>query len=229
MTQVSESTAPLVLADKARRLAALARAKSENEGANQDQVRLQGQLAKLTGELATLEAVLATHRQLNAAGVPVAELPDLTVAVRELRDQVSRIGRPTWQYMMGRVKSVTRSHEDISEADAAAWRTWAQAQVDALPLALVPRLGFERGATEQRVKRLRALGIDPPRVGAIGEFKTLLGRVREDLERFEGSDVDSVLQRFAQGRVLLANLSDEDLALLRSEPALRDQLYLALS
>lgn len=226
---MSESTTPLVLAERARRLAALARAKSETEEASQDQVRVQTQLAKLHTELARLKSTLAVRRQLGEVGVPLADLPDLKTAAQELRDQVSRIGRPTWQYFMGRVKSLTQSTERIAEANAASWQDWSQTQIAALPLALVPRLGFQRGATEQRVKRLRALAASPPGPGTIKEFRAVLGGVRDELDRVETSSLDSVLTKFTNGRVLLADLSDEDLALLRSESVLRDQLYVALS
>lgn len=226
---MSDLSSALSLAEKARRLAALARAKRESETESQDQVRFEAQIAKLTVEMGTLNKALATHRRLESAGVPVNSLPDLKRAPRELRDQVSRIGRPTWQYINARVTSLAKAHVAIIESDTAAWQAWARDQISGLPLALVPRLGFERRSTEGRVATLRKLASAAPIPASLSEFQSLFERVENDLKRVESAGVDAVLARFVQGRMLLADLSEEELALLRSENALRTQLYVALS
>jgi hypothetical protein len=226
---MSDTSPVLSLADKARRLATLARVKREAETDSQDQVRFVNQLDKLTRELDKLRTALATHRRLESDGVVTNGLPDLVKEPRDLRDQVTRIGRPSAQYVSARVTSVGRAHVAITQADTTAWRAWAESCIGRLHLALIPRLGLERGAAENRVKQLRRLAGSAPSPGDMAEFRMLIARLEEDLARVERGGVDPVLARFVDRRILLADLGDDELALLRSDEALRDQLYVSLS
>ncbi|HEY3547730.1 MAG TPA: hypothetical protein VGK17_16785 [Propionicimonas sp.] len=226
---MSEQAAPQSLADRARRLAALARAKSETAASTADQARLSDQVRKLTAELAVLKTALDVRARLENLGVQVPTTADLRREPTLLRQEVDTIGRPTWQKIQARTKSVIRTHSDITEADTAAWREWASNRVSSLPQTLIPRLGFARGATEERVRRLRSLAASAPSLGTLAEFGTLVRRVEDDLAQVEGSGIDVVLKRFVQRRILLADLTDEDLALLRAEGSLRDQLYVSLA
>jgi hypothetical protein len=219
----------LSLADKARRLAGLARIKRDAESDSQDQVRFVNQLDKLTRELDKLRAALATHRRLESDGVVASGLPDLLKEPRELRDQVMRIGRPNAQYITARVTSVAKAHTAITDADAVAWRAWAESRIAGLDLALIPRLGLESGAADHRVKLLRKLAGSAPSLGTSTEFRVLVARIEEDLARVERGGVDPVLARFVDRRILLADLSDDELGLLRTDEALRGQLYVSLS
>ncbi len=226
---MSDNTASMSLADKARRLAALARARRESETDVQDQLRLENQLSKLTVEVRTLKAALDTHRGLKAIGVPVANLPDLTSAPNGLRDHVDRIGRPNWQYVSARVTSLSKAHAKVTEADAQAWTSWANSEIARLPRELIPRLGFDRGTTESRVATLEKLASRPPTMSSPAEFRMLLRRVEDDLQSVESAGVDAVLSRFVQGRIRLSDLSEDELELLRSDETVRNQLYLSLS
>ncbi|WP_159600119.1 hypothetical protein [Agromyces humi] len=226
---MSDHSTAMTLAENARRLAALARAKRESETDSQEQRRLQTQLEKLSIELGKLKQGLDVHRRLGSIGVPVEDLPDLMTAPREIRDQVSRIGRPTWQYINVRVARVERTSGALTMTDTQAWTAWAQAQVSSLPVALIPRLGFDRRTTESRVTNLEKLASKAPTLGAMTEFQAVLQRVKEDLEEVESAGVDAILSRFVQGRIRLSDLSEEELELLRTDETLRNQLYLSLS
>lgn len=222
---MSETT----LVEDARRLAAIARAKRESETDSQEQRRLQTQIDKLSVELARLGGGLKIHRHLAEVGVPVDNLPDLAAGPREVRDQISRTGRPTWQYINARVSRLERTNDEIALADAQAWSTWAFSQISSLATTLIPRLGSERRNAEARVLSLEKSAGKAPNIAAIDEFRFVWRRVRDELAAVESAGVNAVLNRFVQGRIRLSDLSEDELQMLRSDETLRGQLHLSLS
>lgn len=222
---MSETT----LAEDARRLAAIARAKRESETDSQEQRRLQTQIDKLSVEVVRLRKGLEIHRRLADIGAPVDNLPDLSVGPREVRDQIIRTGRPKWQYVNARVSRLERANSEMSLADTLAWTSWASGQISELPTMLIPRLGSERRITEARVQNLEKGAHRAPSLAAIDEFQLTWRRVRDDLADLESAGVNAVLNRFVQRRILLSDLSEDELEMLRSDETLRSQLYLSLS
>ena len=118
----------------------------------------------------------------------------------------------------------------MAQRDGQEWQTWAQAEIQNLPLALVPRVNFfQRESTQKRIRELRTAAASVPNVAEVRIFVQKLGAVRDELERVEGSDIDVVLGRFVNGRIRLADLTDEELAMLREDDSVSQQLYLQLS
>jgi len=222
---VSETT----LAEDARRLAAIARAKRESETDSQEQRRLQAQVDKLSSELTRLRKGLEIHRRLAEIGAPVDELTDLSAAPREVRDQINRTGRPKWQYINARVSRLERVNGELALADTQAWTSWAFGQISNLATTLIPRLGAERRGAEARVQSLEKSAGKAPSLAAIDEFQFIWRRVSDDLADVESAGVNAVLNRFVQGRIRLSDLSEDELELLRADETLRGQLYLSLS
>jgi len=218
------------LATRAKQLASRARAKTEDEKATQEHSQTETALTKLNGELTKFARVARTHRALKAAGVPVADHPDLDKPLKALRSRVDEVGRPASQFLNARTKDVTTTTAAMITQDGQAWQSWAQAEIHKLPLALVPRVSFsQRGITQQRIKELRSMAANAPSFAEVKVFEQKLDRVREELEHVECSDVDDVLSRFVNGRIRLAELTDEELAMLREDESLSQQLYLYLS
>lgn len=217
------------LAEDARRLAAIARAKRESETDSQEQRRLQTQIEKLSTELTRLRRGLEVHRRLTNIGAPVDDLSDLSAAPREVRDQINRTGRPTWRYINARVSRLERLNSELAFADTQAWSSWAFDQISNLATTLIPRLGFDRRSTEARVLSLEKTAGKAPSLAAIDEFQALWRRVRDDLAEVESAGVNAVLNRFVGGKIRLSDLSEDELDLLRSDETLRNQLYLSLS
>lgn len=222
---MSETT----LAEDARRLAAIARAKRESETDSQEERRLQGQIDKLSIELTRLRKGIEIHRRLADLGAPVDDLSDLSAAPREVRDQINRTGRPKWQYINARVSRLERVNSELALADTQAWSSWAFDQISNLATTLIPRLGFDRRSTEARVLSLEKTAGKAPSLAAIDEFQALWRRVRDDLAVVESAGVNAVLNRFVGGKIRLSDLSEDELDLLRSDETLRNQLYLSLS
>ena len=229
-TPTTGATSTIGLAARAKQLAARARAKSEDEKATQDQGQTETALTKLNSELSKFESVLRTHRALKAAGVPVADYPDLDKPVNMLRARVDQVGRPAAQFLNARTRDLITASSTMAQWDGQEWQTWAQAEIQKLPLALVPRVNFiQRESTRKRIRELRAAAASAPRVAEVRIFVQKLAAVRDELESVERSHIDAVLGRFVNGRIRLADLTDEELAILREDDSLSQQLYLQLS
>ena len=219
------------LALRARHLAALARAKSDDERETQDQTQVETALGKLNTELGKLDTVLNLHRALDRAGVPVQPLKDLDKPAKKLRDQIETIGRPTPQFLAARIRDMVKASSEIEAGDKAAWREWAEESIEQLPHSLIPRLGpADRPYVTSRIGDLKKMAVSPKlNSGDVAMFLTTLRSVRDRLGDVEESRLDAVLAKFENGRVRLADLTDDELRMLRDDGLMADQLYLELS
>jgi hypothetical protein len=226
---VSDAMPTAGLVARARRLTALARARRDDLDASQAQGQVQTALNKLDQELGTLGGALSVHRKLRAIGVLAADPGDLTQPVRRLKEQAA-LGRPTAQFLNARIKDVVGTRLAIDDANADVWRGWAAQKIEELPLALLPRVPLSgRDATGRRVTSLRMLAARKPSIPDIVQFQQYYDLVEEELTAVEGAGIDALLKRFAAGRILLADLSDDELAMLREDTSLADQLYLHIA
>jgi hypothetical protein len=215
---------------RARRLAALARAKGDDEGASQDQSQAQTALSKLGTELSGLASALAIRRSLKRAGVPVDTIMELDRPAIALRERVASQGRPTAQYLNARVRDVAGLRSEITESDKVAWRRWAEAQISSLPQALLPRLGLGQDSAKERIRKLRLAAVTTPNRSDITLFMLSLDRVRDTLAAVEDAgDLNALLARFNSngGRLRLSEVTDEDLALIRNDASLAEQIFLS--
>lgn len=218
------------LAARAKQLAARARAKAEDEKETQDQGQTETALTRLNAELSELSKVLQAHRALRNVGAPVEEKVDLMKPALALRTRVTEVGRPAAQFLHARTRDVTAAKSAMAQANRAVWQVWAAAEIDKLPLRLVPRVNLvQRESTRRRIKDLRAAAAIAPTAVEVRAFTQNLAAVREELQRVKGSEIDGVLDRFVNGRIRLADLSDDELTKLRRDEFLSQQLYLCLS
>ncbi|MUL67537.1 hypothetical protein BOO86_23905 [Mycobacterium sp. CBMA 234] len=228
---MAEATVPTSLAIRARQLAALSRAKSDDERETQDQTQVESALGKLNTELGKLDTVLKLHHKLAEVGVPVEPLKDLDKPAKKLRDQIETIGRPTLQFLTARNRDVVKACSEIEAGDRAAWRGWAEESIAQLPDGLIPRLGpADRPYVTSRISDLKKTAVSPKlNSGDVAVFVTTLQSVRDRLGDVEESHLDAVLAKFENRRVRLADLTDDELRMLRDDGTLADQLYLELS
>jgi hypothetical protein len=226
---MNDSSPGTSLAMRARRLTALARAERDDRELSQAQGQVQTALNKLDQELGALAGVLAVHRRLKQIGVPVVDPTDLEKPVGRLKEQAA-LGRPTGQFLNARTREVVGARSAIEDADAEAWRSWSTRSIEGLPLALLPRLPFtHRNATATRITSMRALAARKPSIADISQFMQYLDRVKDELGEVESAGIDSLLERFLESRILLADLSDEELEMLRADASLSDQLYVQIA
>lgn len=120
---MNDSAPSAILAERARRLTALARAKRDDLDVSQAQGQVQTALNKLDQELRTLGGVLAVHRRLKQDGVPVTAPGDLEKPAIRLKEQ-ALLGRPTGQFLNARTRDVVAASTAIENANAEAWRAW---------------------------------------------------------------------------------------------------------
>lgn len=228
---MAEEKVPTGLAIRARQLAALARAKSDDERETQDQTQVENALVKLNTGLGALGTTLNLHRTLDKAGVPVQPIKDLDRPAKRLRDQIETIGRPTLQFLTARINDVAKACNEIEAGDKAAWRGWADASIAQLPQGLIPRLGpADRPYVTSCIGELKKTAVTPKlNSGDVVVFVTTLQSVRDRLGDVEESRLDAVLDKFKNGRVRLADLTDDELRMLRDDGSMADQLYLELS
>jgi hypothetical protein len=226
-----EATVPTSLAIRARQLAALSRAKSDDERETQDQTQVENALGKLNTELGTLGTVLRLHHKLVEVGVPVEPIEGLDKPAKKLRNQIESIGRPTLQFLTARTRDVVTACSEIEAGDKAAWRGWADESIAQLPQGLIPRLGpADRPYVTSRIGELKKTAVSPKlNSGDVVVFVATLQSVRDRLGDVEESRLDAVLEKFRNGRVRLADLTDDELRMLRDDGSMADQLYLELS
>ena len=219
------------LLTRARRLTALSRAKSENAKETQEQGQAETALHNLKAELTKLDNVLAAYRKLREAGAPAPELPDLAASARRLRDHLETTGRPTHQFLNARKTDVSKAATDIAATNQQVWRSWASDQIAKLPLAALPKLNptDRQQATTTLDTLKKSAAASQVSSSEVTTFRLALANVAELLAGIEATESDTVLSRFESGRILLSLLSDDELATLRSDEALTDQLYVVIS
>ncbi|MGY1680618.1 hypothetical protein [Geodermatophilus sp. SYSU D01176] len=216
---------------RAKRLTALSRAKSENAKETQEQGQAETALYNLKAELARLENALGVYRKLREVGAPVTDLPDLAAPARRLRDHVETTGRPTHQFLNARKTDVSKAATDMAAANQQAWRSWATEEIDKLPLAALPKLNpaDRRQAASALDTMKKAAAASQISISEVTIFRVALSNAAELLANIGTTESDGILSRFQSGQILLSLLSDEDLATLRSDEALKDQLYVVIS
>ena len=226
---MSDTGTSVCLAIRAKKLAAIARGKQENENESQELSKLQGAVDKLSTELTRLRDGLIVNRKLKEIGASVAHVPNLLESPQTLKEQVESVGRPTAQSLTHRRTKLQGVVTLISESNQSAWTTWALQMVDELPSALLPKVPKpRRDETSTRIISLRKFANGIPDVAKIIQFQQAHDLVKEDLSAVESATVNPVLKRFEGGRIPLADLSDEELDLLRADESLRDQLYIQI-
>lgn len=226
---MNDASSTTSLLTRAKRLTALARAKRDNQKEAQDLGQFQTALEKLDQALQDLSRTLGVRRKLIGSGISVAEPPSLAEAARKLQAQVETVGRPTAQFMYARVKDVSTANSVIADENVRAWQAWASQKMEELPVSLVPRLNVDRrDKARTRVLNLRKWAAGPVDIGIVGQFLTAYDIVRDDLDSVGAATIDGALGRFENGRIRLSDLSDVELAMLREEDSLADQLFLTL-
>lgn len=223
---MNDMTLSVNLATRAKRLTALSRAKRDNLDKSQAQGQVQTALNRLDLGLGNLGGALKVHRKLKETGVPVTDPVGLEKPAKSLKQEAA-LGRPTAQFLQVRARGVEASCSAIDTESNSAWQTWAAARIEGLPLALLPRVHFSRrGTTQKRIFAMRALAGKKPNIPDIIQFQQWHGSVKEELGEVGDASIDSLLGRFSAGRILLADLSDAELEMLREDDSLSDQIYL---
>lgn len=206
---------PVGLLVRAKRLTSLARQAREGAEAIQDHTRTETALAKLDASLGELEAAVRLEAKLITSGVTSASGFDLTKAPKDLRRHIASVGRPSPRLLTARANDAAKAVRALSDSAAAAWATWSQARLNALPVDRMARLGFERRGVEVRVESLKRIAGAPPSADNVDAFLESYEAVSARLAKVtpEGP-LDALLAKLP---CHLDELTDDELRLLRVE------------
>jgi hypothetical protein len=214
---------------KAQTLAAVARTYAEGADEQAQRQQIDVMLTQLEREVAQLRTAVHVHAEAGTLGVPVEDLSAVIAdGLDALRTRASQ-GLPTQQALRSARDKARRGREAVESAVGTAWELWTEQQLSILQVNRAKRLGPQhRLRAEELVRRLRTAA------SASQVSVSILGQFRRDLEEFRkalasiGSDDPFVplFDRIRTERLTLADLTDDELALLRSDAEAASQIAL---
>lgn len=217
------------LLTRAKRLRAAARSKRDNQRDQQAQGQVATALNTLRGNLSELGIALALRKRLVEAGVPVSDIAGLAKPALALRDHVRDVGRPTGQFLTARSRDVARLRDEVRLANTGAWKEWATAALEEISLDELPAFGQRANGVRDRMRTLSGWASESPSGANITQFMMTLKFVKEDIAAIvDGSDPEDLWTRVSSGRVTLADLSNVELAELRSNADVASRIQLRL-
>lgn len=217
---------PTDLQSRANELEKLAKALSAEAVNQQEVARINTAIASLTGTLAELETQLAARKSMDRVDPSGAQPIDLGAPLTDLAKYNSTRGRPAPQRIHAAAQKVNQQVSDLERSNRERWQAWTAAELNRIQrhrvAALVP---VDRTATENRIRDLESAAKRPPSPSAVGTFEYNLRQVRAELDQVDLPDrVLKLLERFeSPGGVRLSELSDEELATLRSDASISAQ------
>ncbi|MEU1427338.1 hypothetical protein ABZ412_09710 [Nocardia sp. NPDC005746] len=202
------------LLTRSRRLTALARQRREGAEKIQDVTRTNTALKELDKELTALDASLKLHAFLVGKSIADEVELDLGKAPRDLRNHIDQVGRPSPQFLNARRKDAQKAREALDASAARSWADWSQAEFGGLPLARIALLGAWRMSVETAVREMRQAAGKPPTIAGVETFLSKYASVKARFDELgPTAELDEVLAKLP---CPLSDLSDEDIALLRS-------------
>lgn len=215
--------------DKALDLLARARAHADGENERRQRQQVGGLLEQVEPAVRALVNRVTAVRAAARLAVPVPDLgDDIASGLSALESHIQR-GLPSPQALRHARDRLRANASNIDTALAAVWRPWAEAHFNALELARAALLPpADRTRVDNLTRRLRQLAATPtPSAEEIGQFDREVRELRDLLDRVSPRDERlHLLSRLSCERVTLADLSDDELRLLRSERELAAQILL---
>lgn len=210
--------------EKAQELTVRARTYSDGARERDERTRIGTALADVARALTELRAAAEAYRTARDAGVPVHALTVPADLVTRSSD-----GLPSSQALVAARRRVAALSGSAREALDSSWRDWAQAELDTANFGRVSRLGIQhRHRAEDLQRRLRSTVTSKKVVAEqidgfcrdLSELEQMLTSIRED------DPVVLLLNRIRKGHTTLADLTDEEIGVLRADPAVAVQVFL---
>jgi hypothetical protein len=171
-------------------------------------------LEELSKELTALDASLKLHAFLVGKAIADEVEIDFGRAPRVLRNHIDQVGRPSPQFLKARTKDARKVREELDVSAANSWAGWSQARLSGLPLSRVALLGVWRVSVETAVREMRQAAGKPPTITSVEAFLSKYASVKTRFDRLgPTAALDAVLAKLP---CTLSDLSDQDIALLRS-------------
>lgn len=222
--------AELSLLDKALRVEGLARTYAEGANERREREQTSQALSQTETALTRLDASVRAARAATALGISIPGISETAIA--GLQNLAARAGEgmlPSPRVLQAARIKLDASRAALDRTVENAWRPWATAQIESLPLrnkAFATPSG--RHNIDQDVQDLTRLSRKLPTANEMDTFTRVLHRVRHTLENLTGDqEIASLLARLDSAHTLtLADLTDAELGLLRSQPQVADQIEL---
>lgn len=214
---------------RANRLERLAKLAQDSESDKQNLERVKLAVDKLSGTVDKLGSVLATRRALDNLHVPREITVDIASVFVSLRDAIGARGRPKPERLHRVNATVIRQIEELEEDSRSRWIKWSTHALNELPKHKVAALPQQdRARVERNVRSLEGMMRLQPSVTQVSAFNSLHRLVNEELGEIELSGpVLHVLERFTSPTGLaLGELTDADIAALRSDPSIEAQFVI---
>ena len=216
--------------EKATRLRAVAHTYAEGAKERRDREQAAAALKELEDALDALAMRVEAARAAAKLGVPVPDIASLVGrGLANLEAKSSDRLLPTKQALQAARGKLTTNRGELETALGVTWREWAAARVADIPVAKVALVSeLSRQSIEDDLRSLGAVARALPSAGDVESFERKLTRVRNVLDALESDeDIVELLARLgaAEG-VVLAALTDAELALLRGNTTVADQIVL---
>lgn len=216
--------------EKATRLRAMARTYAEGAKERRDREQAAVALKELEDALDALQARGEAARAAAKLGVPMPNIAALVGrGLASLQAKASDGLLPTKQALQAARGKLTTNRTELGTVLGAAWREWAAARVADIPVAKIALVSEPpRQSIEDDVRSVATIARTLPGAGDVESFARKLARVRDVLDALESDDeIVKLLARLrAPEGVVLADLTDTELALLRGNAAVADQIVL---
>jgi hypothetical protein len=216
--------------EKAIRLRAVAHTYAEGAKERRDREQAALALKEVEDALDALATRADAARAAAKLGVP---LPDVASLLgRGLANLEAKSGKgllPTKQALQAARGKLTNNRVELESALGGAWREWASTRVAEVPVAKVALVSeLSRQSIEDDLRSLDGIARRLPSALDVESFGRKLKRVRDVLDALESEeDIVELLARLgAPEGVVLADLTDDELVLLRNNAAVADQIVL---
>jgi hypothetical protein len=214
--------------EKAQTVTARARTYAEGRVEQDQRRQIDLMLTHLEREIAQLRTAVELQAAARTLGVPVADVTvDVGNGLDALRTSAAQ-GLPAQQALRSARDKARRGRETVEAAVITAWGPWAEQQVANLHVNRVKRLGPQhRVRAGELVRNLQAAASSQPSASLVGRFQRDVQELQATLATI-GSDDPFVLifDRIRTGRLTLADLTNSELELLRSDDGAASQISL---
>lgn len=216
--------------ERATRLRAIAHTYAE--GAKERRDREQAAIALKDVEEA-LDALLLRADAARAAAGCGVQLPDVSGIIERGLTNLEAKARdgllPTKQALQAARGKLANNRTELEAALGTAWREWASARIAEVPVGKAALLSdFSRQSVEEDLRSLSSTARALPSAIDVESFSRKLTRVRAALDALESDEglVELLGRLNAPEGIVLSDLSDDEVALLRQTTAIADQIVL---
>lgn len=216
--------------DKAMRLQAVARTYAEGAAERREREQAAVALERVEDALALLRQRMNTARAATNAGIP---LPDVSrTAVDGLANlQKAKGGEgvlPSARTLQNAQRKLEGNRKDIDTALAAAWKAWAEQSIGDIPAAKISLTApADRRIVDDDMAWLRGAARRSPSAEDVRMFRLKHARVCDVLDGVRSdAGIVALMDRITTTGLLLAELTEDELALLRSDTNASRQIVL---